>query len=186
MPNTLTKLNAIQRNSVTFIKLFAMKRLGLALLVLAACEESELVNNNFTGNEVVYALEPGSEYPISGTATLKEKSDGSTLVTVLLTGVDGALEHPVHLHLGPIGTPDAEVAALLLPIVDNSGRSETALSTLADETAITYAELVQLPACIKIHLASAGPGRDVILAAGNIGSAVSDVSNARNSIAVCK
>jgi hypothetical protein len=163
-----------------------MKRFGLALFLLVACEESELVNNDFTGNEVVYALEAGSAYATSGTATLKEKSDGSSFIVVQLSGVDGGVERPVHLHLGAVGTPDAEVAALLLPIVDNSGKSETTLSKLADESSITYAELIQLTACIKIHLASAGPDRDVILAAGNIASAVSDASNGRGSIAVCQ
>ncbi len=163
-----------------------MKRFGVALLMLAACEERELVNTDFTGNEVVYALEAGSGYAINGTATLKEKTDGSSLVVIQLSGIDGTLEHPVHLHLGAVGTPDAEVAALLLPIIDNTGKSETVLSALADESPISYAELIQLPACIKIHLASAGPDRDVILAAGNIGTAVSVTSNGRTFIAVCR
>lgn len=164
-----------------------MKRLGLVLLALIACEDKENFKvSDFTGNEIIYSLEAGSEYNISGTATIKEKINGSSLVIIQLSGIDGAVEHPVHLHLGPIGTPDAEVAALLSPIVNASGRSESVLQRLADETPVTYSDLVKLSASIKIHLATAGPGRDIILAAGNIGSAVSDVSNARQAIAVCK
>jgi len=164
-----------------------MKRLGIALFVLIACEDKENVTgNDFTGNEIVYSLEAGSEYNISGTATLKEKVGGNSLIIVQLSGIDGGAEHPVHLHLGSIGTPNAEVAALLSPIVNVTGKSETDLESLADETPITYSELIKLSASIKIHLAASGPDRDVILAAGNIGSAVVDLYNAREAVAVCK
>lgn len=163
-----------------------MKRLGLALLVMVACEEAATEKNAFTGNEVVYNLKAGSEYNVSGTVTIKEQTDLNAKIFVELTGIDAVLEHPVHLHLGSIGTPGAEIAALLAPINTPAAKSETVLSQLADESAITYAQLLQLEACIKVHLADSGPERDVILAAGNIGTAVLDVSNARTSIAICK
>lgn len=158
---------------------------GVILVLFFGCQDNDVrVSTDFTGNETVYALQAGSIYPISGTATFKEKKDGSTMVVVNLSGTEGDTQHPVHLHLGNIGSPDAAVAALLTSVTGGTGKSETALTMLADETVVTYADLISLSACIKVHLAESGPERDIILAAGNIGSSM----NARTSgeITVCK
>lgn len=155
----------------------------LSIFVLG-CQENELVATDFTGNETVYALEAGPVYPISGTATFKEKKDGSTVIRIDLSGTEGNTQHPVHLHLGSVSTPDADVAALLSPIAGLTGKSETAINMLADETSITYQQLIRLGACIKIHLAVSGPEKNIILAAGNIGSSVS--ARMSGEFAVCK
>ena len=58
---------------------------------------------------------------------------------------------------------------------------------LANESKVTYKELVDLDACIKIHLSATGPDRDIILAGGNVGSnAALDSSTGRVGISVCK
>jgi hypothetical protein len=163
-----------------------MRRWGFILLLLGACENQIIQEEVFTGNEVVYNLQPGSSYAISGLLTLKEKTDGSTLISIELEGTEGDVQHPVHLHLGDLGQADAAIAALLNPLEAKTGKSETLLKQLADESILTYSELVQLSASIKIHLAEAGPGRDVILAGSNIGTAVNSNSTARLGIAVCQ
>lgn len=158
---------------------------GIMLLGLfSGCQDNETLTSDFTGNETVYDLQAGSTYPISGFATFKEKKDGSTLIVIDLTGTEGSAHHPVHLHLGNISSPDADVAALLTSVAGNTGKSETNVSMLADETSVTYSELIALGACIKVHLAESGPNRDIILAAGNIGSSVN--ARASGTIAVCK
>lgn len=167
-----------------------MKRLigVLTILVLMnACQENETITSEFTGNESTYALLPGSIYPVNGTIIFKEKKDGSTLVRVELSGTEGEIKHPVHLHAGNIFTPDAEISALLNPVTGKTGISETHLTILADESAITYRQLAELNASIKIHLSDSGPEKDVILAAGNIGIAwAEDVASGRKAIGVCK
>lgn len=157
--------------------------LGVAVI---ACQESESVPNEFTGNEAVYALNPGSVYQTSGTVTFKEKKDGTALVIVDLKGTEGNAKHPVHLHLGNIATPDADITALLNPVMGKTGKSETLVSKLADESDVTYKQLLELSACVKIHLAEAGPDKDIILAGGNIGKAATDASSGRVSMSVCK
>lgn len=157
---------------------------GVILLLFFGCQDNESVSTGFTGNETVYSLQAGSAYVVSGTATFKEKKDGSTMIVINVSGTEGDIQHPVHLHLGNIGSPDADVAALLTSVTGYTGKSETTLTMLADETSITYSELIALDACIKIHLADSGPERDIILAAGNIGSSVSAKSSGE--IAVCK
>jgi hypothetical protein len=165
-----------------------MKKLIVAFAAMfsfLACQDNESAKSEFTGNETTYALQAGSSFNISGTVTFKEKIGGSTLALVNLTGTEGTLEHPVHLHLGELATVGADVAALLNPVLGKTGVSETTITKLADESTITYSQIIALQACVKVHLAAAGPERDIILAAGNIGSSKGAISG-RLDIGVCK
>lgn len=161
---------------------------GLTLVAgLAACQEREDIKTEYTGNQTTYALLQASDYNVQGTVTFRERLDGAAEVDVVLSGTEGAIEHPVHLHLGNIAAPDAAVAALLNPVIGSTGKSETILRRLADETAITYKQLVGLDACVKIHLSATGESRDIILAGGNVGAnAADDVSTGRAAFGVCK
>ena len=164
-------------------KIFLIVAVGL---VLFSCQDSANTSE-YTGNEVTYDLQPTSEYNISGYVTFKEKRDGATEVIVNLTGTSGEAKLPVHLHLGDITTPAADVAALLSPVNAQTGKSETVLKQLANETEVSYTDLVKLNACIKIHLSDVGPERDIILAGGNIGASVSkSIENGRIGIQPCK
>nr|PZN53616.1 MAG: hypothetical protein DIU61_09185 [Bacteroidota bacterium] len=168
-------------------------RIGRAILfaaALTACStETEIqTQSTYTGNEISYPLESASVYNMSGTVTFRERVGGTTDVTINLvgnTGTDAKL--PVHLHLGDVSEEDAYVAALLQPVDDRTGRSETHLERLANETSIRYADLKNLDACIKIHLSATGEGSKIILAAGNIGSAALAANPAgRRSIGICR
>jgi hypothetical protein len=167
-----------------------MKKLVFALLtagIFVGCQDNETPEQTeFTGNESSYALLAGSTYPISGTVTFKEKVDGTTLVNVSITGTEGDIQHPVHLHLGNISSPDVDVSALLNPVLGKTGESETLVTQLADESPVTYKQLIALAACVKIHLSEAGPDKNTILAAGNIGASADVPSNGREGISVCK
>lgn len=167
-------------------KYFALFILATSGFLLACSDERSVIENDFTGKEKIYTLEAGSIYPISGTATFKEKKDGTAVIVISLTGTDGVATHPVHLHMGDIATPDADVAALLNSVSAKTGLSETSISLLADETPVTYADLTSLTACIKIHLAASGPERDIILAGGNIGNTKNGRLSTKQIIAICK
>ena len=160
---------------------------GIALMLLVACQDSNTtVKSDFTGNEATYALQPGSQYQIDGTVTFKEKLDGNTLIVLQLSGTEGDIQFPVHLHMGDITSSGAAVAALLNPVTGKTGQSETTLIHLADESSITYKQLIDLNACITIHLSASGPDKDIILAGGNIGKAASnDISAGRLKFGVC-
>lgn len=175
-----------------FLREISKKVWCLAFLAyLIGCSEREPVEDlkmDHTGNEVTYWLSSASAYNMSGTVTFKERLDSSTDVVIQLDGTTGsAALFPVHLHMGDVTADDADVAALLLPVPDKNGKSETTLRYLADESPISFKELKDLNACIKIHLSHTGEARNVILAAGNVGSAVSNVSpSGRLSIGLCK
>ncbi len=166
-----------------------MKLLGKWIVLgvlMVACQKSEVVSE-FTGNETTYALQPGSQFAISGTVTFREKKDGQIDAVIQLGGLDGDRKFPVHLHLGDISKPGADIALLMTPVAGKTGTSETIFNKLSDESSITYQQLIQLQACVKIHLGDAGADRDVVLAAGNIGSAViKPISGGRTGVAVCK
>ncbi|HEY9006630.1 hypothetical protein [Ohtaekwangia sp.] len=167
-----------------------MKKMIWGVLMAAcvmACQDSETTSNDndFTGNETVYALTAGSEYNIDGTVTLKEKKNGSTLISVTLSGTEGNLEFPVHIHLGDVATDGATVYAQLTPVTGTTGKSETLLTTAADESTVTYKQLIALNACLKVHLSATGENKNIILAAGNIGTAAT-AANGRQEIAPCK
>jgi len=160
---------------------------ALAATLLGACQDRDTAQpSDLTGNETTYALMAGSDYPVSGTVTFKEKKDGSTQISIALTGTDGNLQMPVHLHLGNTATDGADVAAFLTPVASKNGLSETLLTKLGDETPITYEQLIALNACIKVHLGEAGPDKNTIIAAGDIGKAAQSATSGRIGVSVCK
>lgn len=155
-------------------------------LFLMGCQKNEVVSE-FTGNETKYALIQASNYSISGVVTLKERKDGKTTLAVELEGTQGDAKFPVHLHLGDVSTPKADIAAILNPVAAAQGKSETVLAKLADESSVNYQQLISLKACIKVHLSDTGAERDIILAGGNIGkSTTSASSTGRVGFAECK
>jgi hypothetical protein len=163
-----------------------MKLLSILFLLVwfTGCDSEEEVYQ-YTGNETVYNLVQASEFPISGTVTIKERRDRQVEILIQLRGTDGNIEHPTHLHYGNISTPDAEVALVLNPVLGTTGESITIFSALKDETPITYADLLEFDGHIKIHL-DGGANKNTILAAGNIGPAAKVITNGRVEIAVCK
>ena len=108
-------------------------------------------------------------------------------MVVKLVGTSGESKLPVHLHLGDISTPGADVAALLSPVNAKTGTSETLLKQLSDESEVTYSDLLKLNACVKIHLSDVGVERNIVLAGGNIGTSVSkSIENGRTGFVPCK
>lgn len=164
-----------------------MKRLiGFAMVaaVLAGCQKSEVVSE-FTGKQAVYGLIQASQYPVSGTVTFKERKDGATTIIIQLEGTDGTTELPAHLHMGDVASNGAEVAALLNPVNAKTGKGETILSQLANETKVTYKDLMKLAAYVNIHASLTGPESNIVLVAGNIGSNGTASTSSARQIGVC-
>jgi len=161
---------------------------AILLMVALSCgtqQDETPVPDDLTGNSITYSLQSGSTWNLSGTVVLSEKKDGSSLIDIKFDNLDTDNQHPVHLHFGNISIDKANVAALLNPVDGKTGESRTNLKILADETLVTFNDIKQLDACIKIHLSSSGDGQSIILAATNIGSAKSNPVS-RSSIGVCK
>jgi hypothetical protein len=167
-----------------------MKKLwvfAVGVILFAGCQKSDdaaSVISVYTGNQSTYYLQQASAYTISGTVTFKERKDGTTDILIALTGITDDDQHPVHLHMGDISTNQATIAALLVPVAGKNGQSKSNLAQLADGTFVTYGDLVRLDASVNVHLASVGPSANIILAAGNVGNAVTKASTGR--IGICR
>ncbi|MTI40410.1 hypothetical protein [Fulvivirga lutimaris] len=156
----------------------------LCLLALNGCSD-DTETSDYTGEQQSYAMVQASDFPINGTVTFLERRDNTTEIQIKLTGTEGDISHPTHLHYGDFSTPDAEMAAQLTPVFGKTGESITIIEALIDETPITYDELINFEGHIKVHL-DGGPNKSTILAAGDIGSASKSSNSGRRSIAVCK
>jgi len=157
------------------------------LLTIVSCSDTNTADEQeYTGREIAYDLYQASDFPISGTVTFKERTDKSVEILVSLSGTEGGVYHPVHLHSASISTPDAEIAVLLDDLYGKTGVSKSVITKLADESDFTFDQVANYYGSIKVHLSSFGEGKDVVLAGGNIGSAVQSNSTGRVSIAICK
>lgn len=168
-------------------QLFILVCLSLAGVQFSACtSDDEPDINLFTGNETTYPLAQGSEFPVSGTATFKEMTNGHTMLLIQLSGTEGTEMHPVHFHEGDI-TEDGAIILMPNPVSAATGLSETEISLMPDGSTITYEELNNLNANIRVHLEASGPGAMVVLAGGNIGAAYlnNPSGNGRLAIPVC-
>jgi len=155
----------------------------IAIAVLAGCQKNEVVSE-FTGNQASYGLVQASQYAVSGTVTFKERKDGATTILLQLKGTDGTAQLPVHLHMGDVTSNGATVAAILNSVSGKTGVSETVITQLADQTKVSYKDLLKLSAYINVHASISGPESAVILAAGNIGSNGTKVSSSSR-IGIC-
>ena len=123
-----------------------MKRLILGLVGLVSmwlrARKMKDLKSEFTGNETVYPLQQGSDYAVRWYSNVQGENGWiSTVVVVALSGTEGNIEHPVHLHLGNISAPGADVAALLNPVLGKSGISETYLTSCPMRPPVTYKQL---------------------------------------------
>lgn len=139
------------------------------LLFIVSCQnESE---SKYTNNELAYFLFPGSDFDYTGIATFKELLNGELELTIQLDGAKGteAYYFPAHLHFGSYDVAGAPMAFHLQPIDSRTLTSTTLIGQLSDGRKLSFPDLEDLDAHIKVHLADSGPDYAVILVLGNIG-----------------
>jgi hypothetical protein len=129
--------------------------------------QGDIGQNELTGESTSYQLAEKDVPGISGTALFEERINGTTLVTLELTGTPEGGSHPAHIHENDIAATGPIIAGLN-PVNGDTGLSKTQVSELVGGTAITYAELLTANAYINVHLSDEDLG--TIVAQGNIGS----------------
>ncbi len=95
--------------------------------------------------------------------------NGTTLVTIQLTGTTAGGDHPSHIHNNSAAETGG-IAIDLSNVDGDTGRSATQVAAKNDETAITYDELIVFDGYINVHLSSGNLG--TLIAQGDIGSNV--------------
>jgi len=142
--------------------------IGIMLMGMAACNENTERDGEFTGNQVSYALMPGSEWDFYGEVTIRERKDSSAQVEINIRNTEGDQMFPAHLHYDAF-SEEADLAALLNPVDAKSGNSTTVIERIDEDKEFTYQDLISFDGHIKVHLDD-GPNKDIILSYGNIGS----------------
>lgn len=129
--------------------------------------QSDIGQNELTGESVLYDLMPVDAPEISGTATFEERVNGTTLVTISLDGTVAGGIHPAHIHENDAQT-GGDIIISLNPVDGASGESKSQVTSLDAGTAITYEELLVIDGYINVH--SSIDDLETIIAQGNVGS----------------
>lgn len=146
---------------------------GYINIHLSATELSTLVaqgdigQNELTGTTKSYTLESKDVDGISGVAEFAERENGTTLVTLSLTGTPDGGSHPSHIHENDAAT-GGNIVSGLNPVNGTTGISKTQVSTLVNGDAVSYSDFLTINAYINVHLSDDNLG--TIVAQGNIGA----------------
>jgi len=136
------------------------------MFVLASCDLNGNDEFEFEGQTQSYDLAAVDDSNVSGVAIFDEQEDGTTRITLDLTGTQSGAEHPAHIHANSVAE-GGDIQISLNPVDGTTGRSETVVSTLDDDTAITYQELIGHDGHINVHMSE--DDLETIVAQGDIG-----------------
>jgi len=126
---------------------------------------SDIGQNALTGKEIIYEIPSISSEGISGMATFFERKNGSTLVTIQMTGTAQGVNHATHIHQGN-ALDGGSIVISFANISGEDGLSQTNISKMDDGTDISYTELLDFNGHIVVH---PGQGQFDILAKGDMG-----------------
>jgi hypothetical protein len=129
--------------------------------------QGDIGQNELTGDNKVYTLNPVSDPAISGTVTFAKRKNGNAMITISLTGTTAGGDHPAHIHANSA----AQGGGIVLDLKNVSGatgKSVTSANALNNGTAITYDELLAYNGYVNVHLSAAALA--TLIAQGNIGS----------------
>lgn len=128
--------------------------------------QGDIGENVLTGQSKTYALGAKDVPSISGTATFSQRVNNETLVKIMLNGTPDGGMHPGHIHFNT-AAEGGDIAVSFTPVDGTSGMSVTNISTLDDNTSISYDELLNFDGYINIHLSASDLG--TLVAQGDIG-----------------
>lgn len=129
--------------------------------------QGDIGQNELTGESKMYVLGEIDVPGINGTATFRERANGTTLATLEVVNTVSGSAHPAHIHENSAAIGGG-IKVTFTPVDGTSGMSMTNIVALDDNTAITYEELLTYNGYINVHLSAAQLG--VVVAQGNIGS----------------
>jgi len=129
--------------------------------------QGDIGQNELTGESKTYILGEKDVPGINGTATFRERADGTTLAILEVVNTIPDSTHPAHIHENSAAVGGG-IKITFTPVDGTSGMSMTNIVALDDNTAITYNQLLTYNGYVNVHLSAAQLG--VVVAQGNIGS----------------
>jgi hypothetical protein len=140
--------------------------LVMATLVIGCSDDDGMNQPPTTGDEITYQLAERSDSGVSGSATIEELDDGTSRLTIDLSGTPSDGMHPSHIHMNTA----AEGGGIIVSLneVDGStGMSETIISEDDNGNMITYQDLLNIDGYINVHLSA--DDLATVVAQGDIG-----------------
>jgi len=128
--------------------------------------QGDIGGNELTGESVTYDLGERAVEGISGTATLAERKNGNSLLTISLDGTPEGGQHPSHIHANTAAEGGGIVVSLS-NVNGTTGMSMTTIRQFDDGSEVSYADLLDYDGYINVHLSSNDLG--TIVAQGDIG-----------------
>lgn len=131
--------------------------------------QGDIGGNVITTTNKTYSLDTIGTLGVSGTALFEKRVNGTTLLTITLTGTIAAEVYPATINLGSIETIGGGPVVKGLSNVDgNTGKSFTNIRKLDSGFAITYDNWLVYDGYINIYQTSVSYNN--IICHGNIGS----------------
>lgn len=129
----------------------------------------DIGGNVITTTNITYVLDTVGSYGVSGTALFEKRVNGSTLVTISLTGTINGDSYPASINLGSIQTVGGGPVMKTLNNVDGTtGKSFTNIRKLDSDFAITYDNWLVYDGYINVYQNAVSINN--IICHGNIGS----------------
>jgi hypothetical protein len=139
----------------------------------AAIASGDVGVNELTGDSILYTLAEANTSGITGSATLEERKDGTTLVTLVMVGNLAGIDRAAHFHPGSVANPGAGALITLTDVAAATNRSATEVdifdstSPVTPSAAVTYDQLLALDAYLNVHITDTGGNA---IAQGDVGS----------------
>lgn len=131
--------------------------------------QGDVGGNELTGTKKQYVLAQVGTSGVSGTATLEQRKNLNSLLTIVLTGTIAGGSHPSHIHLGSVATVGGGPVVISLNNIDGAtGKSYTNIRKLDAGTPITYSDLLVYDGYLNVHESDVNLTN--ILCQGDIGS----------------
>jgi len=129
--------------------------------------QGDIGQNELTGNNMTYDLNEVDVAGVTGTATFSERVNSETLVTIALSGITFAGDHPSHIHLGSVAEAPGAIA-VSLTFVNTMGMSATNVTMDENGQALSYEDLIDFDGYINVHQSEADLA--TLVAQGDIGA----------------
>lgn len=139
--------------------------------------QGDIGQNELTGTTKTYDLASKDVQGISGIAEFAERVNGTTLVTIELTGTPAGGIHPAHIHENDVAMGGPIIVGLT-SVDGNTGISKTQVEELVGGAAVSYNDLLTINAHINVHLSDADLA--TIVAQGDIGANEGSAGTATN------
>jgi hypothetical protein len=131
--------------------------------------QGDIGGNVITATHTAYSLDTVGVYGVSGNALFQKRVNGSTLVTITLTGTIAGDTYPATINLGSIASIGGGPVVKVLNDVDGTnGESYTNIQKLDSGIDITYDNWLVYDGYINIYKNSINYGN--IICHGDIGS----------------